>query len=524
MSDGQPIRGGFFRGFLVGTLLSVLVAIGLSIGFQIPGQSMIAPTTPPEVALDVPTASSTLGAETSGVETPVAVEPDVVPVVPEAAPITPEVVAEPEQVTEVAPAAVDTQAAESPAVEAAVTPEAAEKPELQGFSADVTTPSAGVANTTTPRSAQSDLQAAELNAMLDSPDVSIEPMIPLEPLGGDLDGEGFMADESADAVNLEPMIPLPDSLEPLVDISPDPELSMAMEPAPTGADLAEEGIIPAGDAPADAPVVEGEDGVVAEAVPAAEGEAVAGEPVPGDAASAEAAPATDAADVAKPTGAMVQFALAFEDKGDRPLLAVVLVDAGASGQDIAKLAELGMPLTIGILSDVPGAIERSAEYRAAGFEVVAIAPKAGVGAFRRGQNTEEIPLQLEAIFSAVPQAVAVMDPPGGELPKDNQLVRAVLAGLQPSGHALLTQAGGFNSVGDLAVEAGIFSQTVMRQIEGVDAVNFAMSRAALQAGKTGAAIIMADTSPEMVQAVVQWLLSPSARSVALAPVSATAMK
>jgi hypothetical protein len=159
-------------------------------------------------------------------------------------------------------------------------------------------------------------------------------------------------------------------------------------------------------------------------------------------------------------------------------------------------------------------------WRALGFEVVAIAPGAGVGAFRRGQNTDDVPLQLEAIFSAVPEAVAVVDPPGGELPKDSQLVRAVLAGLKTTGHGLLTQAGGINSAGDLADEAGVPNGSVTRQIEAVDAVAFAMSRAALQAGRMGSAVIMADTGTEMVQAVVQWLLSPQARAVALAPVSA----
>ncbi len=531
MSDGQAKRGGFFRGFVVGTALSIVMAGFLTVVFPVDGTTSLAPATPPDVVVDVPTARSNVGDESSGVATPDPSTAEAVPVVPDVAPIEPETVAEPSELTTVTPEAVDTLPAETPAVAATVTAEATQQPDLQGFSADVTTPSTDIANAQTPRSAASDLQTAEMNAMLDSPDVSTEPMIPLEPIGGEMGSEQDLTDMSSSGVNVEPMIPLEDSLEPMVDITPDIDFSASIELPSMEPDLAEEAIVPAEDAPADVDVpAEGEAGVAEAETPskgAVDGDAAepatpeptADPAVAGEAGTLEAEPAPEVA-----PGALGQFATAFDYSGPNALLAVVLVDAGASGLDIAKLAEIGMPLTIGIPSDVPDAQERTAAYRDAGFEVVAIAPKAGVGAFRKGQNSEEAPLQLEAIFSAVPQAVAVMDPPGGELPKDNQLVRAVLAALVPSGHALLTQSGGFNSVGDLASEVGVYSQTVMRQIDNVDAVNFAMSRAALQAGKIGAAVIMADTSPEMVKEVVQWLLSPSARTIALAPVSATVMK
>jgi len=179
MSDGEPIRGGFLRGFLVGILLSLFAAIGLSIVFPIDGQSSLAPATAPDVVVDVPTARSALGEETSGVEASTAVEPDVV--TPEPAQVTPEPAVEPDQPTEAEPQAVDTTSAETPAVEAIVTAEEAEQPDLEGFSADVTTPTEDVATAPAPRPAVTELQAAELNALLESPDVSVEPMIPLEP-------------------------------------------------------------------------------------------------------------------------------------------------------------------------------------------------------------------------------------------------------------------------------------------------------------------------------------------------------
>lgn len=532
MSDGQAKRGGFFRGFLVGIVLSLVMATFLTIVFPVAGTTSLAPSTPPEVVVDVPTARSNVGDETSGVETPDPGTAEAVPVVPDVAPIEPETVAEPSELTQITPETVDTVPAETPAVAAAVTANATEQPDLQGFSADVTTPGTDVANATAPRSAESNLQAAEMNAMLESPDVSTEPMIPLEPMGGDLSNEQELMDMASGEVNVEPMIPLGNDLEPMVDITPDIDVSASIELAPSGAELAEEGIIALEDAPAEAATLpEGEEGLATPETPSegvVDGAADEGATPEATGDAAEAASDAGTAEAATTPevapGALGEFARVFDYTGANALLAVVLVDAGASGLDIAKLAEIGMPLTIGIPSDVPDAMDRTSAYRDAGFEVVAIAPKAGVGAFRKGQNSEEAPLQLEAIFSAVPQAVAVMDPPGGELPKDNQLVRAVLAGLVPSGHALLTQSGGFNSVADLASEVGVYSQTVMRQIDNVDAVNFAMSRAALQAGKTGAAIIMADTSPEMVKAVVQWLLSPSARTIALAPVSATVVK
>ncbi len=523
MSDGEPIRGGFLRGFLVGTLLSLGVTAFLTIVFPIVGQSGLELSTPPNVIVDVPTARSSLGAETSGVETPATAETGVAPLEAEPAPLAPEPVAEPIAVTEAEPAVVDTQSPQTPVVEAGIATEETEQPDLEGFSADVTTPTAEVPGNTEARTTASELQAAELNAMLESPDVSVEPMIPLQPLGGEMNEDLDLGAMASSDVSIEPMIPLEDSIEPMVDFAPDADLAIEPDiPVESAAELAESGIIAVEDAPVDesatVPAVGAEGSEAAPAEPAGDG----AEPL-ADATDTE--PAAEAGQTAvAPTGALAQFASAYEDSGERPLLAVILVDSGAAGQDIAKLAEIGMPLTIGILSDVPDAMERTAAYRAAGFEVVAIAPKAGVGAFRRGQNTDDIPLQLEAIFSAVPEAVAVMDPPGGELPKDNQLVRAVLGNLKTSGHALLTQAGGFNSVAELAAEDGVFNGTVMREIEAVDAVNFALSRAALQAGKTGSAVIMANTTPEMVKEVVQWLLSPSARSVALAPVSAALTK
>lgn len=561
MGSNNARGGGFGRGFLVGSLLSLIVASVLAIAFPIAGELIIAPSKAPDVAVDVPVVRSEVGAETSGVDTVT----EEMAETPEPAPaVVPEPAAAPETTSEADPVLPETEAPAAPEVEAQADPATTTAPELEGFSADVETPTEETAQAAPERSAASDLQAAELNAMLESPDVSIEPMVSLEPVGSDMGGD-LEAVAAEAALSMQPMIPLEESIEPMIDPSAEADTFIA-DP---GSDIAIEGLannstenmteeeIAAAAAAVMAEDVAREQAAAAEALP--EPDPATADPAATDPAAADPAadPATDPAadpaadpsatdpadpaatdpaatepaldaegnpvapDAPKPTGALAENSVEWQGKTNLPVLSVILIDQGEeTGIEIARLAELGLPLSIGIRSDSADAAGRAQAYRDAGFEVVAIAPQAGVGAFRRGQNAADLPVQLEAIFGAVPGAIAVMDPPGGELPKDNQLVRAVLAQLKLSGAALLTQAGGFNSVDELAREAEVPSATVVREIDKADSANFALSRAALQASKTGSAIIMANTDEAMVKAVVEWLLSPSARSVEVAPTSA----
>ena len=215
-------------------------------------------------------------------------------------------------------------------------------------------------------------------------------------------------------------------------------------------------------------------------------------------------------------------AVEFNGATDRPLMAIILQDSGAADDLRRGLLTLSAPITFGVTANLAAAEGIANNYSSKGYEVVAVLPDAGQRV-ERGMADEDLQALLSGVFDAVPNATTLVDRIDGDLPRDPNLVNASLATLSVTGHALLTHRGsGLNNVPQQAIANGVNSDLVFRVIDEVPdpaAIRQALDRAVLEASKTGKVIVVGRVQPETVTTLFSWLLSPSASSVSIAPVS-----
>lgn len=254
------------------------------------------------------------------------------------------------------------------------------------------------------------------------------------------------------------------------------------------------------------------------AAPALPGGGAAPAPAPG--AGTEP---TAEADEAPRLGALARNALPFETDG-RPLMAVVLVDAGEAGADLALLGSIPFPVSFAVDPSAPEAADRAQVLRAAGFEVLVRLPEGAAG-LPEGAAPADVETALAAHEGALPMAVAMLAPDtDAPLALPGPLARQMLAHLARSGHGLVLVQSGLNSLSQAAARAGVPALTLFRGLdaagETVPAIRRYLDRAAFEARAQGQVAILGRTYPETVRALLEWGTGPEARSVALAPVSA----
>lgn len=217
------------------------------------------------------------------------------------------------------------------------------------------------------------------------------------------------------------------------------------------------------------------------------------------------------------------YAASFLDTGARPLLSVLLVDAGPDGIATAALSGLQFPVTFAVPVDLPDAAERARAYRAAGFEVMAMVPSDDRGTLS-DLSAAEVEERLNAFLDAVPEAIGVLDREGGDIPRDNRVTRAALASVQASGHILVTRREtGFNSVDAIADVDGIPTATVSLVLPvGADGavIRGELERASVNARSAGGLVVLGRTDRGTITSLFAWVLGSGTRTVDLAPVTA----
>ncbi|MBB5514734.1 polysaccharide deacetylase 2 family uncharacterized protein YibQ [Rubricella aquisinus] len=217
------------------------------------------------------------------------------------------------------------------------------------------------------------------------------------------------------------------------------------------------------------------------------------------------------------------YAANFADTGARPLLSMLLVDAGEDGLATSALAGFQFPVTFAVPVDLPDAEERARAYRAAGFEVMAMVPRDERGDLS-GLSAVEIEARLLAFLEAVPEAIGILDREGGDIPRDNGVTRAALATVAATGHILVTRREtGFNSVDALADVDGIPTATVTIVLPsgaGGDVIRSELNRASVNARSVGGLVVLGRTDRETITSLFTWVLGAGTRTVDLAPVTA----
>ncbi|MDW4497543.1 divergent polysaccharide deacetylase family protein [Sulfitobacter sp. D35] len=298
-----------------------------------------------------------------------------------------------------------------------------------------------------------------------------------------------------------------------------PEEAELTEPdAPAGEPATETADAPATLAPAAGPRFAGTltdraDGVTVNRLPNLAGAAAA----EADTAEADAAPAPG---VDSPP--LVQFAKAFDDPGGKPLMAIVLVDDGAPlGDEVVGIEALGRfpyPVSFAIDATLPDAAARMQEYRARGFEVLAMLD------LPEGATARDAEVSVAAAFGNLPEAVALMEGTGSGIQSTRAASNQVTAILGQTGHGLVTQNRGLNTAQKLAVKEGVPAAAVFRDFDGKEqtpsAIRRSLDQAAFRAGQEGAVVMLGRLRPDTISALLLWGLQDRAGKVALAPVSA----
>ncbi|SIS80055.1 divergent polysaccharide deacetylase family protein [Phaeovulum vinaykumarii] len=232
---------------------------------------------------------------------------------------------------------------------------------------------------------------------------------------------------------------------------------------------------------------------------------------------AGATPQVRAADDLPPR---LRFAAPFSALDDAAQMTVVLVDVGGrvGGIDRASLKSMGFPVTVALDPMRPDAAQVAADYRAAGFEVAILAAP-----LPQGAQPEDLEQVLQGWRSILPEAVAVIEPPAPVIQNAQVLAAQLVEALTRDGLGLVTQDRGLNAAQRLARREGLAQAQVWRVIDAdrprAEAVKRMLDRAAFEARRDGAVVVMLQSWPESVEGLMAWAATPE-EGLQLAPLSA----
>ena len=235
----------------------------------------------------------------------------------------------------------------------------------------------------------------------------------------------------------------------------------------------------------------------------------------------EAATTPDAPEAEAEGPPIAQFAAPFENPEDKPVMAIVLMDTGADltggPVGLAALRSFPYPLTFAVDASLDDAAARAAEYRAQGFEVMALMD---LPAGATGSDTE---INLSVAIDAVPEAVAIMEGVGTGLQESREVSDQVAAYALASGLGLVLQSKGLNTAQKLAARSGVPAGLIFRDFDSAGqtptVIRRFLDQAAFRADQEGGVIMVGRLRPDTISALLLWGLQDRAQRVALAPVS-----
>ncbi|MBK5945014.1 hypothetical protein CCR83_00770 [Rhodobacter veldkampii DSM 11550] len=221
-----------------------------------------------------------------------------------------------------------------------------------------------------------------------------------------------------------------------------------------------------------------------------------------------------------PRGALQRHAQDFLPIPGKALVSVVMIYDGQLPEalDQGGLTASDLPMTIAIDPLRADASRAAAAYRAAGFEVAILA-----AALPPRATPSDLEVALQAWRAAVPEAVAVVEPPEPVIQANRPLSQQLTAILAREGLALVTQDRGLNPAAQLAESAGLPQARVWRVLdagsESPADIARALDRAAFEAGRDRQVAVMLYTRPGSVAALADWA-DTSGAGAQPAPVSA----
>lgn len=214
-----------------------------------------------------------------------------------------------------------------------------------------------------------------------------------------------------------------------------------------------------------------------------------------------------------------KYARKFDNPDEKPLFAIILIDTGGTDIDRAALAALPFAVTFALDPLAENVEQASKIYRDAGQEVIMVAT--GIPA---GATASDLEVTFQAHANVLPEAVAVLDTEFGAFQADRPRATQVVPILKAQGRGLISWDRGLNAADQVARRDGLAAGLVFRKLDGNGenkaAVRRALDRAAFKAAQDGRVIVIGQTQPDTVAALMAWVTDARAASVALAPVSA----
>ncbi|MCC6007340.1 MAG: divergent polysaccharide deacetylase family protein [Rhodobacteraceae bacterium] len=225
-----------------------------------------------------------------------------------------------------------------------------------------------------------------------------------------------------------------------------------------------------------------------------------------------------------PGNALRRNAMSFVSFDDRPLMAIVLIEAGEDGIAPDRLDDLPVPVTFALDPLRPDLEEVAAQLSQAGFELALLAPGDRPGGLSAEAGPEAVTATLGGWFARMPRAAALIDGPGDPLQVSQRLAEATIEMLTVSGHGLALRDRGLNTTARKAEGAEVPVALIFRALDSEREPPAVQSRyldrAALKAREDGMVVMIGHSYPETIEALAGWALSARAQSVVLAPLSA----
>ena len=206
----------------------------------------------------------------------------------------------------------------------------------------------------------------------------------------------------------------------------------------------------------------------------------------------------------------------FEAPEGVPLMSIVLID-GPDSIGAEALADFPYPLTFAVDPTEPGAAEKMRAHRAAGFEVVALIDLPAAA------QPADAEVAMAAALGTLDETVAILEGTGTGIQGNRPLSDQVTEIVSQTGHGLITQDNGLNTVPKLAEREGVPTAIVFRDFDGAGQSPVVMRRfldqAAFRAGQQGSVVMLGRVQPDTVSALLLWGLQDRASRVSLAPIS-----
>lgn len=202
---------------------------------------------------------------------------------------------------------------------------------------------------------------------------------------------------------------------------------------------------------------------------------------------------------------------------DLPRIAIILIDDKVDTWGPEALKSLPIPVSIAIPPSHPTAAQTARDYRALGFEVLAMV------SVPEGAQPSDVEVTLSATLQAVPEAVAILEDPSGGVQASRAVSNQTAAYLAESGHGLVMLPKGLNTAQQLAAKAGVPSASLFRDMDkdNQDAatVRRTLDQATFRAKQDGAAVMLGRLHANTLTGLIQWGLQDKNASIAIVPVS-----